>query len=76
MQKKYLKPYFAQALPNVGTMLLQFLITQSTTLLGGKLGVLQVASSTAAAQSTTPITVCLLITFSSLSAILVGMKFG
>jgi len=76
LQKKYVKPYFAQVLPQVGTMLLQFLISQSTTLLVGKLGVLQVASATAAAQATVPITICLLITFSSMTAIRVGMKLG
>ena len=76
LQRKYVKPYFAQVLPQVGTMLLQFLISQSTTLLVGKLGVLQVASSTAASQATVPITVCLLITFSSMTAIRVGMKLG
>ncbi|CAE7194823.1 slc47a1, partial [Symbiodinium sp. CCMP2592] len=76
LQRKYLKPYFAQVLPQVGTMLLQFLISQSTTLLVGKLGKLQVSSSSAAAQATVPITVCLLITFSSMTAIRVGMKLG
>ncbi|CAE7201595.1 slc47a1 [Symbiodinium sp. CCMP2456] len=76
LQRKYLRPYFAQVLPQVGTMLLQFLISQSTTLLVGKLGKLQVSSSSAAAQATVPITVCLLITFSSMTAIRVGMKLG
>jgi len=76
LQRKYLRPYFAQVLPQVGTMLLQFLISQSTTLLVGKLGKVQLSSSSAAAQATEPITVCLLITFSSMTAIRVGMKLG
>lgn len=51
-----MKPYFDQVLPQIATMLLQFLISQSMTLLVGKLGKLQVAASSAATAATVPIT--------------------
>lgn len=76
LQKKYVQPYFNQVLPQVATMLLQFLISQSTTLLVATLGVKQIDASTAATAATVPITICLLITFSSMTAIRVGMKLG
>eukprot|EP00931_Biecheleriopsis_adriatica_P108278 TRINITY_DN82600_c0_g1_i1.p1 TRINITY_DN82600_c0_g1~~TRINITY_DN82600_c0_g1_i1.p1 ORF type:complete len:593 (-),score=93.64 TRINITY_DN82600_c0_g1_i1:72-1796(-) len=76
LQTKHLRPYLAQVLPQVGTMLLQFFINQSTALLVARLGVLQVAASSAATQATMPLTLCLLGTFSALGAIRVGMKLG
>ncbi|CAK9025884.1 Multidrug and toxin extrusion protein 1 (MATE-1) (rMATE-1) (Solute carrier family 47 member 1) [Durusdinium trenchii] len=76
LHRKYVKPYLQQVLPQVASMLLQFLISQSTTLLVGKLGVLQVDGATAATQATVPFTICLLITFASTTAIRVGMKLG
>lgn len=76
LQWRYMQPFLAQVVPQVGTMLLQFGISQSNTLLVARLGTLAVASSAAATQATMPFTLCFMGALAGLGAIRVGMRLG
>jgi len=71
-----MRPFLAQTLPQVGTLLLQMAINQSITLLVATLGTLAVAASSAAQAATMPFTMFFMATLSALAGMRVGFHLG
>jgi len=76
LQARHLRPFLAQTVPQVGTLLLQMAINQSITLLVARLGTLAVAASSAATSATLPFTMSFMATLMALAGMRVGFHLG
>jgi len=76
LQKQNVRAFAAQAMPQVGTLLLQISILQCTTLMVGKLGKLAVAAASAAMWGLAPLAWSINFTWSTLTAMRVGYHLG
>lgn len=76
LRRDYIRSYLAQAVPQVGTMLLSQIVNQGTTLMIARLGTLAVAASSSANATIFVIMWSLMFTLVALTSVRVGFHLG